>query len=340
MPGNGTDYIAEHLRSQGFLVTVSGWVPGQLYVVADSPRTIAASLPPSHSFAVKQYVRISEEERQAVEHSCSKLPNPGWVRIKYGKYKGDIGYVFDSEQSNGLVSILIALRDFPYPMPGGSVALLDQYLLPNDQAVRDILRDGKVVGCSYRSEQYYMGLLVKKFHHDRLEIVASPHADDIKLHIQSGWDTPFVRKSLLAFSMQFLRTGDLVRIIAGEIRSKIGTVISTDHASGSVRLETNFDSHQREIDVRLEDVERIFRVGDEIRVVAGPYLGLEGHIIQISDDTFHICQAVSKEEVGFTHKLQSCDSLTHFIGTCFEILLGSSPLASRLSPAATHAAAL
>jgi ribosomal protein L24 len=185
-----------------------------------------------------------------------------------------------------------------------------------------------------------MGLLVKQFHRDRLEIVASPHADDIKLHMQSGWDTPFIRKSLLAFSMHFLHTGDLVRIIAGEICSKIGTVISMDHASGSMRLETNFDSHRREIDVRLEDVECIFRVGDEIRVVAGPYLGLEGHIIQISDDMFHICQAVSKEEVAFTHKLQSYDSLTHFIGTCFEILLGSSPLASCLSPAATHAAAL
>ncbi|KAG1803418.1 uncharacterized protein BJ212DRAFT_1487019 [Suillus subaureus] len=262
---NGTDYIAKHLQSQGFLITVSGWVAGQLYVVADSPRTITALLPSSHSFAIQEYVRISEEERQAVEHANSKLPNPGWVRIKYGKYKGDIGYIFNSDQSNGLVSILIALRDFPYPMPGGS-------------AIRDILHDGKVVGCCYRGEQYYMGLLVKKFHRDHLEIVASPHTDDIKLHMQSAWDMPFVRKTLLAFSMQFLHTGDLVRIIAGEIRSKISTVVLTGHTSGS-------------------DLEHIFCVGDKIQVVAGPYLGLEGHIIQISDDMFHIYQAVSKEEV-------------------------------------------
>ncbi|KAG1895209.1 uncharacterized protein F5891DRAFT_984416 [Suillus fuscotomentosus] len=295
---NGADYIAEHLRSQGFPVTVSAWAAGQLYVVADSPKAISTSLPASHSFAVKQYIRISDEERQAVEHLRSKLPDPGWVRIKYGKYKGDMGYVFDSDQSNGFVTVLIALRDFPYPMPGHSVALLDRSRLPNnDQAVRDIIRDGKVAGCSYKGELYYMGLLAKQFHRDRLEIVASPHADDIRLHMQSGWDTPFVKKTLLAFSMQFLRAGDPVKIIAGGICSEASTVVSTDHAIGSARLEITLDGHRREIDVRLEDIERVFRVGDEVRVVAGPYLGLEGHIIQICDDEFHVCQAVSKEEV-------------------------------------------
>ncbi|KAG1820995.1 uncharacterized protein BJ212DRAFT_1297457 [Suillus subaureus] len=183
-----------NVMSQGFIVTVSGWVAGQLCVVADSPRTITALLPSSHSFAIQEYVRISEEEHQVVEHANSKLPNPGWVRIKYGKYKGNIGYIFDSDQSNGLISILIAFWDFPHPMPGGSVALLDQCLLPNDQAVHDILHDGK--------------------------------------------DMPFIRKTL-RFCRDYCRRNSL----------------------------------------------------------KGPYLGLEGHIIQISNDMFHIYQAVSKEEV-------------------------------------------
>ncbi|KAG1904994.1 uncharacterized protein F5891DRAFT_1183654 [Suillus fuscotomentosus] len=162
---NGVDYISEHLRSQGFPVTVSAWAAGQLYVVADSPKAISTSLPTSHSFAVKQYIQISDEEHQAVEHLRSKLPDPGWVRIKYGKYKGDMGYIFDSDQSNGFVTILITFWDFPYPMPGRSVALLDRSRLPNnDQAIRNIIRDGKVVGCSYTGELYYMGLLVKQFH--------------------------------------------------------------------------------------------------------------------------------------------------------------------------------
>lgn len=120
--------------------------------------------------------------------------------------------------------------------------------------------------------------------------------------MQSGWDTPFVKKTLLVFSMQFLHAGDPVKVIAGEICSEASTVISMDHTIGSVHLEITLNGHQREIDVWLEDIERVFRVGDEVRVVAGPYLGLEGHIIQICDDEFHVCQAVSKEEVNFICK--------------------------------------
>ncbi|KAG1875896.1 hypothetical protein C8R48DRAFT_768751 [Suillus tomentosus] len=262
---NSTDYIAEQLRRQGFHVTVSIWTAGQLYVVADSPRTITASLPISHTFAVKQYLRISEDEREAVERSCSKLPSPAWVRIKHGNYKGDIGYILDSDPLNHLIAILIPPRRFPYPMPGRSVALLDRFRLPNGQTVRDVICDGKVIGFSYKGERYYKGLLLKNFHRDHLELVASPHADDIRLHMESGVDTPFVKKTLAAFSLQFMRIGDSARVIAGELRPN--------------------------------DVEHIFCVGDDVRVVAGPYLGLEGQIIQISDDVFHVCQGVSKEEV-------------------------------------------
>ncbi|KAG1879005.1 uncharacterized protein F5891DRAFT_1204399 [Suillus fuscotomentosus] len=119
------EYIRSHLRNQGFPVIASAWVPGQLYVVADSPKTISESLPISHSLAMKQYIRILQEECEAVERPRSKLPSPAWVRITYSKYKGDIAYVFDSDSSNDFVEVLIPPQDFPYPMPRGSVALLD-----------------------------------------------------------------------------------------------------------------------------------------------------------------------------------------------------------------------
>jgi hypothetical protein len=268
-------------------------------VVSDSPKTISTSLPVSHNLSVREYLRISEEEREAVERSNTKLPSPSWVRIKHGKYKDAIAYVFDSEQSNGFVKVLVPPQDFPYPMPKGCVALFDPSRLPKDTTVTNIIHDGEVVGCSFKGAKYYKGLLLKNCHRYLLEYVSSPHVDDIRLHRQSEWDTSFMQKTVAAFSMQFLRVGDAVRVVKGEVLSESGTVLSIDHILGSACLELAFDGDKVETEVSLQDMERVFRVGDTVRVVAGAYLGLEGHVIQISGDILHLCQDISKEEVSF-----------------------------------------
>jgi transcription elongation factor len=261
--------------------------------------SIAKSLPPSHALAVKEYLRISEEEQEAVMSSRSTFCNPMWVRIKRGRYKGDIGYVFDPDQLNGLIAVLIPLRDFPYSMSQGSVALLDRSRLPNDKPISDIFLGEQVVGCSYKGEKYYKGLLLKHFDRDCLELVTCPHVDDIRLHLQSGWDSPFLGKTKVAFSMQFLRTGDAVRVIVGELRSWVATVTSVDHSYGSASLELILDGRTRQAQMRLEDIEKVFRVGDMVRVVAGSHLGLEGYIIQMSEEIFHVCQDISGEQASW-----------------------------------------
>ncbi|KAG0701736.1 hypothetical protein DFH29DRAFT_999924 [Suillus ampliporus] len=337
-------YIAGHLQSNGFAITVSPWAQGKLYVVSDSPKTIAASLSQLDLLHVKEYLLISEEDCEVLKHSSIKLPNPSWVRIKNGKYKGDIGYVFDSNQSNLFVAVLIPPCDFPYPMPRGSVALLDRSLLLNGKPVSNIIRDEEVVGFSYNGEQYFMGLLLKKFHCYLLDLIAFPPADDILLYQRSGWDKPLVKKTLVVFSMQFLRIGDAARMVHGEVQSEIGTVVSIDHSSGgSVPLEFTFDGHQKEVEAHLQDVEHVFWVGDAVQVVAGSYLGLEGHIVQMDGELFHICQEVSMEQVQVSkyfldhrpidHMLQSRPlSQQHFepppesesieVGDAIEVLVG------------------
>ncbi|KAG2129750.1 hypothetical protein DEU56DRAFT_915012 [Suillus clintonianus] len=290
-----TEYIAEHLRSQTFPVTVSAWVAGQLYVVADSPKTICDSLPTSHSLSVKQCLRITDAEREAVEGSLFQLPGPAWVKVKHGPHRGYIGRV--ESQTESSVKVLIPPSRFPYPMPRGTRALLERSRLPTDKIVSDIVRDNEVVGWTYEGQSYFMGLLLKDFLRDNLELLASPHIDDIRLHLESGWDKPFLKKTVVSFSMQFLRTGDWARVIGGSLRGELGQVISMDHAAGSASLDFTFDGRPEQIEVCLEDIERVFRVGDTVKVVAGPYLGLEGHVIQMRQDIFDICQDITNEQV-------------------------------------------
>jgi hypothetical protein len=94
------------------------WIPGQLYVVSNSPKMIAESLTSSLDLAVKEYIHVTDAEHKAVQWSRSKLPNPAWVRITKGKYKDDVGRVFKSKDD--FVQVLIATHDFPYKMPKGS----------------------------------------------------------------------------------------------------------------------------------------------------------------------------------------------------------------------------
>ncbi|KAG1791227.1 uncharacterized protein HD556DRAFT_1445493 [Suillus plorans] len=113
------------------------------------------------------------------------------------------------------------------------------------------------------------------------------------------------------FSLEFLRVGDSARVIIGEFGAEIGEVVSTDHTFGSVRLEYSIEGDKIQSEVRLQDVERVFWVGDTVRVVAGIYLGLEGHIVQMMDDIFHICQTSTKEEVKVSKYHLDRRSLKH-----------------------------
>jgi transcription antitermination factor NusG len=98
--------------------------------------------------------------------------------------------------------------------------------------------------------------------------------------------------------MQFLHVGDWARIIKGDLSSEIGEVTSTDHPAGSATLKLILSGHRKEAELQLQDIECVFHIGDSVRVVAGPYLGVEGYVIQMVDDIFCICQDVSKEQVN------------------------------------------
>ncbi|KAG1742174.1 hypothetical protein EDB19DRAFT_1907640 [Suillus lakei] len=281
-----TLYIAKHLEKMGMPITLSPWSTGQLYVVSDSPKTILASLPHTHQLSVIKWVHISEEEQAALESSQCRLASPSWICITLGKYKDAISYVFDDHQTDNLVVTLVTLHDFPYSMPKGTVGLLDRSRLPSGDSGTDIILEGLVVGCSFKGKEYYGGLLKKTFCRCVVEQVLIPHPDNIRLHHQSGWNAAFVRKMEKAFSKQFLCKGDSVHIISGAVGSEIGTVLSTDYVFGSsVHLELNING------------KHVFWVGNQVRVMAGVHLGLQGHIVAKSDDMYHVCQQLTQEQV-------------------------------------------
>jgi hypothetical protein len=126
-----------------------------------------------------------EDQEAQINALSLQLPYPCWLRVKRGKYRDVVGYLFDSEQPNNFVTVLIPPRDFPYEMSKGSVALFDPSCLPPGISTTDITHNGEIVRQKYKGEEYFCRLLKKTFHRYSTELVAIPHPDDIWLHLQA-----------------------------------------------------------------------------------------------------------------------------------------------------------
>ncbi|KAG1777581.1 hypothetical protein EV702DRAFT_1225171 [Suillus placidus] len=232
IPKRRMQFIADHLENQGLEIVISPWIPSHIYITSDSPRTILSMFPDQYKSSIKNWDVVKEDEQAEVNMLRLQFPYPAWLRIKRGKYRDGIAYLFDCKQSDNFVTVLVPPRDFPYIMPKGSIALFNPSRLPTRISPSAILRNGEVIGYKYEGEEYYGGLLKK-------------------------------------------------------------------HSIGTQRitLEFNLDGRKQQMKATLAEIEQVFNVGDEVRVVAGVYSGVEGHIVLKYDENFTICQSSTQEEI-------------------------------------------
>ncbi|KAG1760394.1 hypothetical protein EDD22DRAFT_848519 [Suillus occidentalis] len=171
---------------------------------------------------VKHWDIIMEEQEAQIKALSLQFPFPCWLRVKCGKYRDTVGYLFDSEQSNNFVMVLIPPRDFPYKMPKGSVALFNPSRLLPGISMMDITCDGEIVRQKYKAR----------------------------------WDTPFTQKVIIAFSKLSLQAGDSVHLHTSDLPGQICTVLSTDHAfGGMIDIQFELDSVVTQMQATLIDIE-------------------------------------------------------------------------------------
>ncbi|KAI6119981.1 hypothetical protein EDD16DRAFT_1706160 [Pisolithus croceorrhizus] len=110
-------FAFEYVKTQGFEVTTLPWLPHQLYIEASCPLKVQQSLPPSHCQSHKEIVLLPLQEGTLilVYKAQQVLPTRNWVWIKQSAYKGDIGYIEESAESEAVV--LVAPRQLPYDLP-------------------------------------------------------------------------------------------------------------------------------------------------------------------------------------------------------------------------------
>ena len=66
-----------------------------------------------------------------------------------------------------------------------------------------------------------------------------PHPDDIKYHMNSSLNCPFIKQTLLIFSVQFWREKDKMEIHKGDLKDMTGTLGDIDLAKLMVIVVCN-----------------------------------------------------------------------------------------------------
>ncbi|KAI6124123.1 hypothetical protein EV401DRAFT_1886515 [Pisolithus croceorrhizus] len=203
-------FTFEYIKTQGFEVTTLPWLPHRLH------KEIVL-LPPQEGTSILVY------KAQQV------LPTRNWVRIKQSAYKGDIGYVEESAESEAVV--LVAPRQLPYDLPeeSGERTRFDVELarLADLDFVPILSPSGAKIGYSCSGQQFVHGLLRLTLPVNTLELVELPHPNDIRFHVAAGIDPSFVKEICNLWELcRVFKIGDTVEVIAGPFCRETGYVVA------------------------------------------------------------------------------------------------------------------
>ena len=260
------------------------WLPCRLYVSATDPLEVRQNLPPSHCQVPKSIVLLPLEEGTSLATFKARkaLPTRSWVRIKKSAlYKGDVGYVETSDRDNAV--IVVAPRQRPYDIPEQSGEKMEFDLelarlanLPVEPILSSI---GTEIGHTCNRQQFVSGLLRLSLPVHALEVVDLPHPDDIKY--LAAANRTFVEETVHLFSAQFWREKDQVKIQEGDLKGKLGTLSSIhwDQRTAVVSCE------EGAFDCSLRELRRHFKLGDAVRVIAGPFSGEAGYVVNVHDNS-------------------------------------------------------
>ncbi|KAI6131171.1 hypothetical protein EV401DRAFT_1884066 [Pisolithus croceorrhizus] len=271
-------FIHEYMKSRGVDIISVPWLPCRLYVAGTCSAEVRNHLPPSHRSATKEIILLPPAEATSLTtfKAQQTLPIWTWVHIKKGLYKGDIGFVERSNQTD--VTLIVAPREHPYNLPQQSSekSLFSSELATlASLALEPIMSPiGEDVGFRCGGHDFICGLLRLTVLTHSVVSVELPIPDDIAFHMVVNFERTFVEKTVHLFSAQFCR-GKLINV---EWQKRTASVL----LHNTEAREGDLDNKDEAIHCCIQELRRVFSTGQTVRIIAGPYRGYVGHIITAS----------------------------------------------------------
>lgn len=261
-----------------------------------------------------------------VQKSEELLPG-GWVRIKRGKYQGDLAQIEDVE-TNGLEVTVRLVPRLDYGMnedtvrpavdpkrkrPGTSAAVArpPQRLFSEAEAKK---KHGKYLSAasglggkswSYLGETYVDGFLIKNMKVQHLITKnVNPRLEEVTMFARGSEDgTSNLDLASLAETLKNATAedsylpGDPVEVFRGEQQGIVGRTVSTRGDIVSLQVTAGALTGQR-IDAPMKSLRKRFREGDHVKVIGGSrYQDELGMVVQVKDDTVTLLSDMSMQEI-------------------------------------------
>lgn len=263
--------------------------------------------------------------------------NPGnYVRIKRGKYKGDLAIVDSIDESGLEVTLQVIPRlnyassqeidpatgkrkreNFQFRPPQRLFSKKDA--LENDPTNFQARSNNSFI---YKGDEYIDGFLFKTFKVQFLETQnVQPSLEEIS-KFNSGnsddLDLTSIAQSLKHSESVTFRIGDSVQVLHGEQQGLIGDIVYTSNEIAKIKPSET--SIKEELEFPLSNLRKVFNEGDHIRVLKGKFSNHSGIVVSIKNDQITFISDQTKKDITvFANNLTKSEESSSYIEGDYEL---------------------
>ncbi|GAM17692.1 hypothetical protein SAMD00019534_008670 [Acytostelium subglobosum LB1] len=319
-------------------------LPGQVYIEAERELHVKQAIRGIASIMYSGMMLIPLKdmiEILSTNRKSTVLPRGTWVRCRLGKFKDDIGQVVEYDAERGRCVIKLMPRIDP---SGPSHDDGEKALKKNVRHPQRFFNDKDLSGKGYEitkkkdahnevyyildNEKYKNGFLFKQMRitsivsdgvvpsleelqrfQDRNDYYDEENENEAEsdfknMNIVDAQSIPKVAARPISFSK-----GDTVKVIEGDLKHLMGVVESVDDRS--VSIMPLHDSLREVLIFQPSELQKYFKIGDHVKVIAGRYEGETGLVLRIEEAAAVLLSDLTISEIKVRPQdLQECTEIS------------------------------
>lgn len=243
---------------------------------------------------------------------------PGmWVRLRRGRYTGDLAQVIDTDQlTSGVVGVKFVPRIDLTPREkkqeritngkgGLGSSFRPQQRLFNYDDVRKIYghqaRSGMNGGYIFDGDEYIDGFCFKDIKINLLTTEdVNPTLDEVSKFSGEGntnkFDLSAIAEANRNMSSSFVTPGDQVEVFEGELAGLLGSVETIAADTISIKA-IGGEIHGQMVEVPARSVRKKFNVGEHVKITGGKNADVSGMIVDVKGDVVTLMSDQGEQEI-------------------------------------------